>query len=270
MTEGHQDRDRISAREVRKNRRTRRHPRPTQFDYLHLRSLVGDLAAVLARVPAEQDVLDIYCGSRPYEDLLPERSRCTGLDIDDRYGTADVVSRDFLPFPDASFDLVVCVEGFQYVPDPVQGMAEIERVLRPGGRVIITVAFMWQYNRTILEHRYTGPELAELLRGWDRVEVVENGGHAVTWATLTGRMLDMLQRGLGRFVGALLWPLFALGYLLTNGVGDVADRVERRHFRGPHTLPMNLLVTATRSVAAGPAGGGVGAPAGQEAGREAT
>ena len=124
-------------------------------------------------------MLDIYCGSRPYEDLIPPGSRYTGLDIDDRYGTADVVTQEFLPFPDESFDLVLCTEGFHYVPDPIHGLAEIERVLRPGGRVVLTVPLVWQYDRTILEHRYTGPELAALLAGWDDVEVIENGGHAV-------------------------------------------------------------------------------------------
>jgi SAM-dependent methyltransferase len=270
MTEGHPSRERLSTREVRKNRRTRRHPRPNQFDYLHLRCLVRDLGAVLARVPAGQDVLDIYCGSRPYEDLLPERSRCTGLDIDDRYGTADVVSQDFLPFPDASFDLVVCTEGFHYVPDPVQGLAEIERVLRPGGRVVLTVPLVWQYDRTILEHRYTGPELAALLSDWDDVEVIENGGYAVAWATLTGRMLNMLERALARSVARfVLWPFLAIAYMLTNAVGAVLDPIERRHFRGPHTLPMNLLVTGVRSAPAG-AAGGVRTPAAAEAGRESS
>jgi SAM-dependent methyltransferase len=264
----HQRRDRLSAREVRRNRRSRRHPRPTQFDWLHLRRLASDLAAVLGRVPGGSDVLDVYCGSRPYEDLIPPGSRYTGLDVDDRYGTADVVTEEFLPFPDQSFDLVLCTEGFHYVPDPVHGLAEIERVLRPGGRVVLTVPLVWQYDRTILEHRYTGPELVALLANWDDVEVMENGGHAVAWATLTGRMLDMLQRALGRFPGAVLWPLFALGYLITNGIGTVLDRIERRYFRGPLTLPMNLLVTGKRSAAASP--GSVRTPAGDEPRRKAT
>jgi len=264
----HQQGARLSAREVRKNRRSRRHPSPTQFDWLHLRRLASDLATVLARVPGDSDVLDIYCGSRPYEDLIPPGSRYTGLDVDDRYGTADVVSQEFLPFPDQSFDLVMCTEGFHYVPDPIHGLAEIERVLRPGGRVVLTVPLVWQYDRTILEHRYTGPELVALLAGWDDVEVIENGGHAVSWATLTGRMLDMLQRPLGRLSRAVLWPLFALGYLITNAIGAVGDRIERRFFRSPLTLPMNLLVTGRRS--AGASSGSVRTPAGDEPRREAT
>ena len=235
------------SREVRHNRRTRRHPRPTQFDYLHLRFLLRDLAAVLERMPEGIDVLDVFCGSRPYEDLLPAGARCTGLDIDNRYGTADVVTKEFLPFPDQSFDLVMCTEGFQYVPDPVHGLSEIARVLRPGGRVLLTVPLAWQYNRTILEHRYTGPELSALLSDWDDVRVVENGGYAVTWTTLTGRLLDMLQRATAHSPARwLVRPFFALAYLITNGVGIVLDRLERRYFRGPVTLPMNLLATAGR------------------------
>ena len=242
---------RLTPREVSRNRRARRHPRPTQFDYLHLRYLVRDLAAVLGPMRGELDVLDLYCGSRPYEDLLPRGSRCVGFDIDDRYGAADVVSNDFLPFPDQSFDLVLCTEAFQYVPDPARGLAEIRRVLRPGGRLILTVSFVWQYDRTILEHRYTGPELQTLFGDWDGVEVVENGGYAVAWATLTGRMLNMLERAAnGSAARWLLKPAFWLGYALVNGLGVILDRVERRGFRGPYTLPMNLRVTGCRPLEA--------------------
>ena len=107
---------------VAKMRRTRRHPRPTQFDYLHMRRLVDDLAATLARVGDNvTDVLDVYCGARPYDDLLPDGANVTGLDVPGNpYALADVVSDEFLPFPDESFDLVMCIEAFHYVPDPAQ------------------------------------------------------------------------------------------------------------------------------------------------------
>jgi SAM-dependent methyltransferase len=44
-----------------------------------------------------------------------------------------------LPFPDGSFDSVICQQGVQFFPDPVAGLAEMRRVLRPGGRVGVTV-----------------------------------------------------------------------------------------------------------------------------------
>ena len=41
--------------------------------------------------------------------------------------------------PDNTFDLVTCALGFMYFPDPGRAMKEIERVLKPGGRVVIAV-----------------------------------------------------------------------------------------------------------------------------------
>jgi SAM-dependent methyltransferase len=233
-----------------KMRRTRRHPRPTQFDYLHIRRLVDDLAAALARVgDGIEDVLDVYCGARPYDDLLPASARIVGLDVPGNpYGLADVVSDEFLPFPDESFDLVTCIEAFHYVPDPGVGVAEIRRVLRPGGHALVAVPFVWEYDRRILEHRFTGPELARLFQGWDDVTVVENGGRAVSWATTTGSLAGMIQWNLPerRVLRGLLRPAFAAIYLTVNGVGAVLDRLERRYVDSPATLPMNLLLTARR------------------------
>jgi SAM-dependent methyltransferase len=44
-----------------------------------------------------------------------------------------------LPFDDASFDAVICQQGLQFFPDPVVGLNEMHRVLRPGGRIGATV-----------------------------------------------------------------------------------------------------------------------------------
>jgi SAM-dependent methyltransferase len=59
-------------------------------------------------------------------------------------GTAaryEVVRGDLtaLPFPDASVDRVMASEVLEHIPDDVTAMAEIARVLRPGGRVAVTV-----------------------------------------------------------------------------------------------------------------------------------
>ena len=49
---------------------------------------------------------------------------------------ADVAA---LPFPDASFDRVTCRLGAMYFLDPVAGLAEMRRVLKPGGRAAVLV-----------------------------------------------------------------------------------------------------------------------------------
>jgi SAM-dependent methyltransferase len=234
----------ISADELDAIRRTRRHPRPTQFDYLHVRRLVSDLRAALGQLDgAVTEALDVYCGSRPYEDLLPPGTRSTGLDVEGNpYGIADVVSNEFLPFADASFDLVTCYEAFHYVEDPGRGVGEIRRVLRPGGMALISVPFVWEYDRTILEHRYTGPELAALFEGWEDVRVVENGGRAVAWATLTGSILESARKRLPRVIRGV----FPLLYVALNGLGAGLDALEQRSAGRTTALPMNLLVSARR------------------------
>lgn len=43
-----------------------------------------------------------------------------------------------IPYPDNTFDVVISLETLEHVPDPDQGLKELVRVTRPGGKVIIT------------------------------------------------------------------------------------------------------------------------------------
>ncbi len=236
----------LTPREVKRINRSRLAPRPTQFDYLHLKTLLEGLRRELSDLPSPtRDVLDVYCGTRPYEALLPAGVRYVGMDVTDYAGVADVVTAEFLPFPDESFDLVLCTEAFDFVPDPVAGLAEMRRVLRPGGKLLMTVSLVWEYRRDILQHRFSGPELAALFgEGWDDVEVRENGGMAVAWAFVTGRLLQRVHRGLPRALRIVLAPFVPIAYLLVNAVGAVLDRAQRTRAKSSTTLPMNLMVSA--------------------------
>lgn len=54
---------------------------------------------------------------------------------------ANVVQGDalHLPFPDGTFDRVICSEVLEHIPDDLSAMSELARVLRPGGTMAITV-----------------------------------------------------------------------------------------------------------------------------------
>jgi SAM-dependent methyltransferase len=233
-------------------RRSRRHPGITQYDYLHLRALVHGLREAIADAPGPiEDVLDVWCGSRPYEDLLPATARCTGLDVENNpYGVADVVSDELLPFPDASFDLVMCIQAFHYMPKPDRAVTEFARVLRPGGTTLVTSVFGSDYDRRHFEARYTEAQLRALFADWDAVHVSENGGRTVTWTVLTGSLLFGLEqrvaaRGRLRFGR----PVFLASYAVLNTLGLALSRVERRG-DGRAALPMNLTLTARKPLQA--------------------
>jgi SAM-dependent methyltransferase len=235
----------LTPQELEAVRRSRRHPRRTQFDYLHLRYLIRDLEAALAHVDRPvADVLDVWCGSRAYDDLLPLEARRVGLDVPGNpYGVADVESDEVLPFEDASFDLVVCIEAFQWMRDPKHTVTEFARVLRPGGTAIVAVPFAFEYDRENFERRFTGNELVELFDGWDDVTLTENGGRGVAWTVLTGSLLSHVVTRVG--LPGLPW-LARGAYACLNTVGALLERTEARHAGGTVTLPMNLLVSARK------------------------
>ncbi len=228
-------------------RRSRRHPRREQFDYLHLVRLLDGLRQALPAVaPPGGKVLDIYCGSRPYDDLFAPGTQVTGLDVTNRYGVADVVTDEFLPFPDAAFDGVTCIEAFHYAEDPEQAVAEIRRVLKPGGGVVIPIPFTWEYDPTILEHRYTGPELQRLFADWDDVRVVENGDRVVAWSLVTGAMLARFEEAARRKYRSRAVPAgFAATYRALNGIAGAMERLDQR-IPADATLPANIMLTARK------------------------
>ena len=65
-------------------------------------------------------------------ELGRQRAEELGREIDMRVGDATD-----LPFPDESFDTVVCTYGLCTIPDDAAAVREAKRVLRPGGRILL-------------------------------------------------------------------------------------------------------------------------------------
>jgi SAM-dependent methyltransferase len=99
----------------------------------------GRHAFELYRRGAHVTAVDTDAGALRYVDDLFQAMRKAG-EVPDT-GSAEAVCADAtrLPFPADSFDTAVAAEVFEHIPDDRAAMRELCRVLRPGGRVAITV-----------------------------------------------------------------------------------------------------------------------------------
>jgi SAM-dependent methyltransferase len=114
-----------------------------------------DLVERARPIGASERILDLGCGTGIVARVLRERlggaaniigvdasvpmiekARSIAPEIDFRVG--NVLD---LPFVDGSFDLALCQEVLQFVPDRVAALREVRRVLSPGGRLLVST---WQ------------------------------------------------------------------------------------------------------------------------------
>jgi SAM-dependent methyltransferase len=129
--------------------------------YEHLYAVLHELVrAELALAPgsAPSRALDAGCGTGFQTAILLELGyEAFGVDLSaallraarERCGTARLVQADVetLPWRDETVDLVVsCGSTLSFVPRPDRAIAEIARVLRPGGRVFLEVEHRWSLD----------------------------------------------------------------------------------------------------------------------------
>jgi ubiquinone/menaquinone biosynthesis C-methylase UbiE len=127
-----------------------------RYEAAFVPSLFAHLAPHLldaAEVTDGDRVLDVACGTGIVARTAAERTGpagcVVGLDLNEAMLTvARRVSPALdwrrgdaaaLPFPDGSFDVVLCQSGLMFVPDPAAAIGEMARVVRPGGRVAAQV-----------------------------------------------------------------------------------------------------------------------------------
>ncbi len=117
------------------------------------------MAAALAPTP-EDEVLDVACGWGEF--LLSHANQArlvAGIDVSKKKvalarqrlaariagGTAEVVQGDAgtLPWVEATFTAVTCMDAFPFFSAPDRVVAEVFRVLRPGGRMLMQIGMRW-------------------------------------------------------------------------------------------------------------------------------
>jgi len=199
-------------------------------DYM-VPSLFGPWAKVLVEAanpqPGER-LLDVACGTgivaRTAASRIGTQGMVAGLDINpDMIAVARTIAeRDHLaiewrtgtagqlPFSEAEFDLVLCQFGLMFFPDRSASLGEMRRVLKPGGRVLLSV--------------------------WQGLEPILSTGRCTTRAASTsavkrrGRVLPRRSRGTKNTDGSLRFPArpdrtrFAVGSLSAAGRSSLPGR----------------------------------------------
>lgn len=163
-------------------------------------------------------VLDVGCGEMPFRTLLGSGALYTGIDIlqSGEFGMcrhADVVQFDGqkIPFPDASFDCVLCTEVLEHAEDPVALIAEMYRVLRPGGLLVATVPFSARVHHVPYDyHRFSRFRLVKMFEDFAAADVQERG---TDLAVIANKLIVLCVR-LIRPPSSVMWlwrlPILAL------------------------------------------------------------
>ncbi|MBI5913471.1 class I SAM-dependent methyltransferase [Candidatus Azambacteria bacterium] len=102
------------------------------------------------------------------------------VDVNDRYHPDIVADIQHLPFADDSLDAILCLSVLEHVENPFFAMKELHRVLRPGGKALLSAPFVWPYHAAPLYKdywRFSGDALRLLCEPFSRVEIVQGGGY---------------------------------------------------------------------------------------------
>lgn len=142
-------------------------------DYWWYRARSGLLHAALGDyVGSPRRVLDVGSADGPSVEWMKGGHQRIALDMDPRGllpGSGVCASATALPFPDASFDVVAAFDVIEHCEPESAAIAELARVLRPGGRLLASVpAYEWAWSdhdvRAGHHRRYTRPRLLRAVR----------------------------------------------------------------------------------------------------------
>jgi len=182
------------------------------------------VAAQAAMVPTGSRVLDVGAGAGPYRQLF---AHCEYRSQDfaqvpgflGKYTTLDYVSDiKNIPVPDSSFDFILCTEVLEHVPEPILAVREMARILRPGGKLLLT-APLGSFLHQEPYHFYGGytpywykkflPQV-----GLDIISIEPNRGFFIWFAQEAQRFSALVdpRRTLGTNLG---WLPLSLLWLIT-------------------------------------------------------
>jgi SAM-dependent methyltransferase len=192
-------------------------------------------------------ILDVGGRLQPYRELLDGRiQRYISVDIR-RTPVVDVIAAgERIPFAADSFDLILCTQMLEYVPEPKIVLAEIHRVLRPGGTLMVSAPAAQPRDADEECWRFQPAGLRKLLAVYAEVEVVPEGGSIAGFFRTINACADIFARYPSvRFLFS--WTVFPalniIGFCLESLAGSSNDQftvnysARARRMNGEPKLP---------------------------------
>lgn len=171
-------------------------------------------------------LLDVGCGTKPYQSLF-DVDEYVGLDIDSentrKRGIADeFYDGEVFPFADQEFDAILCSQVLEHVFSPDQFLGEINRVMKPSAKMVLTVPFVWDEHEQPYDYaRYSSFGLKALLEsnGFSVLKNEKLGADISTLFQLTNAYLFKISERWNKYV-RLGFTLSVMG--LVNLLGLMA------------------------------------------------
>jgi SAM-dependent methyltransferase len=205
-------------------------------------------------LPTGIEILDAGCGSGATMRELADYGTVRGVELSEQAaevararGVGEVVvgRLEQLPWPDASFDLITCLDVIEHTPDDRVTLGELRRVCRPGGRLLVTVPAyqsLWSIHDEANHHhrRYSRAVLRAAARdaGWEvaRLSSFNSLLLAPAAAVRLGRRRRAVPAG---YTGDL-----AFGPPWLNGALERPLALEAAWLARGRTLPLGLSLLA--------------------------
>ncbi len=221
--------------------------RKNDHDYIVMKHLTDDLRELVPRY-ARGEVLDIGCGNKPYEQLFAGVSTSyTGCDvIQSSQNKVDVLCEAVdLKFPDQKFDTAFSTQVIEHVEDPFRMLSEANRVLKPGGIIIVSAPFCWELHEQPYDfYRYSKYGLQAMFKkhGFEILELKANGGK---WAAIFQMNLNIIYSTFRKktFFRRILKVLF-LHLRLTTVFNTIGCWMDRKFY--DELLTLNYVIVGRK------------------------
>lgn len=135
--------------------------------YFARKSLYNNVSSIAQHIKG--DVLDVGCGQKPYKHLF-QTNKYIGIEVEQEghdHTNEDVdvfYDGNSIPFDDATFDSAITSQVLEHVFTPDAFLTEINRVLKPNGKLLLTVPFVWDEHEQPYDYaRYSSFGLKALL-----------------------------------------------------------------------------------------------------------